>query len=155
MDQTPVPNCPGRRPGQFGTGCWSIYISFRPQSGPKPPLLIKGVPGRGVPARPAITSRTRRSRASSDGGGRGLTPCRSRTHRGAGLQARWCHGRLDRGRRLSRRKRVCKCKVFGPDRPPKFRTGSRRPRRSKRPQSDQILSKKEGGDVDLESCTCT
>jgi hypothetical protein len=44
MNQKPVSNCPGLRPGQFRIGCWSIRIRFR---SPKPtenrPLFIKGV----------------------------------------------------------------------------------------------------------------
>ncbi len=34
--QHPVPHCPGLRPRQFGTGFWSVRISFPAKAGSKP-----------------------------------------------------------------------------------------------------------------------
>ncbi len=34
--QEPVPNCPGLRPGQFGTGCWPARNTLTATIGPKP-----------------------------------------------------------------------------------------------------------------------
>ena len=33
MGRKPVPNCPGRTPGQFGTGYWPMYFRFQTQNG--------------------------------------------------------------------------------------------------------------------------
>ena len=35
-DQSPVPNCPGLRPGLFGTGCWSVCNEFPANADPRP-----------------------------------------------------------------------------------------------------------------------
>ncbi len=34
-DQSPVPNCPGLRPGQYGTGFESVRVRFTVITGPK------------------------------------------------------------------------------------------------------------------------
>ena len=34
--QSPVPNCPGLRPGLFGTGCWSVCNEFPANADPRP-----------------------------------------------------------------------------------------------------------------------
>ncbi len=41
-DKDPVPNYPGLRPGQFGTGFRSVRISFTAKIGPKPGNLGPG-----------------------------------------------------------------------------------------------------------------
>jgi hypothetical protein len=38
MGPTPVPNCPGPRPEQFGTCVEPIYLKFKTKAGPKPAL---------------------------------------------------------------------------------------------------------------------
>jgi hypothetical protein len=36
MEQNPVPNCPGFRPGNFGTRCWSVRSGLPATTGPGP-----------------------------------------------------------------------------------------------------------------------
>ncbi len=41
-DPNPYPNCPGRRPGQFGSGCWSVTNGCTAKAGRKPAPESRG-----------------------------------------------------------------------------------------------------------------